>query len=138
MFKNKLVAIVNKQVEGGKAKNALAHMCLGFGAHKGAEAFHLMDYQTADGIIYPNISKMPFIILSEKNSNKMAQLLLNAKAAGLEFSAFTNTMTEGSWEDQEKRTKATSSEEIIFYALLLFGPWDTVTELTRKLSLWRD
>lgn len=138
MFQNKLVAIVNKQIEIGVAMNALAHMCLGFGAHMGAEQLHLMDYENADGFIYPNISKMPFIILREKNSNKIANLLMKAKEAGIQYSVFTNTMTEGTWEDQKARTLATKPEEIIFYGIVLYGPKEIVTEMTKKLSLWRD
>lgn len=138
MFQNKLVAVVNKQIEMGVAMNALAHMCLGFGAHMGPSDLHLMDYQNAEGFIYPNISKMPFVILREKNSNKIATLLMKAKEAGLQHSVFTNTMTEGTWEDQKARTLATKSEEIIFYGIVLFGPKEIVTAMTRKLSLWRD
>lgn len=138
MFQNKLVAVVNKQVDMGVAMNALAHMCLGFGAHMGAEELHLMDYENADGFIYPNISKMPFIILREKNSNKIANLLMKAKEAGIQYSVFTNTMTEGTWEDQKARTLATKPEEIIFYGIVLYGPKKIVTEMTKKLSLWRD
>ena len=138
MFQNKLVAVVNKQIETGVAMNALAHMCLGFGAHMGPTELHLMDYKNAEGFIYPNISKMPFIILSEKNSNKIANLLMKAKEAGIQYSVFTNTMTEGTWEDQEARTLATKPEEIIFYGIVLFGPKEIVTEMTKKLSLWRD
>jgi hypothetical protein len=138
MFHNKLVAVVNKQIEMGVAMNALAHMCLGFGAHMGAEVLHLMDYENADGFIYPNISKMPFIILREKNSNKIANLLTKAKEAGIQYSVFTNTMTEGTWEDQKARTLATKPEEIIFYGIVLYGPKEIVTEMTKKLSLWRD
>lgn len=137
MFQNKLVAVVNKQIEMGVAMNALAHMCLGFGAHRGAAELHLMDYKNADGFIYPNISKMPFIILREKNSNKIANLLLKAKEAGIQYSVFTNTMTEGTWEDQKTRTLATKPEEIIYYGIVLFGPKEIVTEMTKKLSLWR-
>lgn len=137
MFPNKLVAIVNKQIETGVLMNAVAHMCLGFGAHMGHNELHLMNYKNADGFIYPNISKMPFIILREKNSNKIGNLLMKAKEASVQYSVFTNTMTEGSWEDQETRTLATKQEEIIYYGLVLFGPHETVTELTRKLSLYK-
>lgn len=138
MFQNKLVAVVNKQIEMGVAMNAPAHMCLGFGAHMGAEELHLMDYENADGFIYPNISKMPFIILREKNSNKIANLLMKAKEAEIQYSVFTNTMTEGTWEDQQARTLVTKPEEIVFYGIVLYGPKEIVTEMTKKLSLWRD
>lgn len=138
MFHNKLVAVVNKQIEMGVAMNALAHMCLGFGAHMGASELHLMDYENAEGFIYPNISKMPFIILREKNSNKIGALLMKAKEAGIQYSVFTNTMTEGTWEDQKARTLATKPDEIIFYGIVLYGPKEIVTEMTKKLSLWRD
>lgn len=137
MFQNKLVAVVNKQIEAGVVMNAVAHMCMGFGAHMGPTELHLMDYTNAEGFVYPNISKMPFIILREKNSNKIASLLMKAKEAGLQYSVFTNTMTEGTWKDQEARTLATKHEEIIFYGLVLFGPHEIVSELTRKLSLYK-
>lgn len=104
----------------------------------GAEELHLMDYENADGFIYPNISKMPFIILREKNSNKIANLLMKAKEAEIQYSVFTNTMTEGTWEDQKARTLVTKPEEIIFYGIVLYGPKEIVTEMTKKLSLWRD
>lgn len=137
MFRNKLVAVVNKQIDTGVALNALAHMCLGFGAHMGPSELHLMDYENADGFVYPNISKMPFIILREKNSNKIAGLLSKAKEAGIHYSVFTNTMTEGTWEDQKARTRATKSDEIVYYGIVLYGPTEIVEEMTKKLSLWR-
>jgi hypothetical protein len=138
MFQNKLVAVVNKQIDMGVAMNALAHMCLGFGAHMGSSELHLMDYVNAEGFTFPNISKMPFIILHEKNSNKIANLLKQAQEAGIQYSVFTNTMTEGTWEDQKARTLATKGEDIIYYGIVLYGPKDIVTEMTKKLSLWRD
>jgi len=137
MFQNKLVAVVNKKIETGVLMNALAHMCLGFGAHTGPTALHLMDYKNAEGFVYPNISKMPFIILREDNSNKIAKLLKEAQEAGIHYSVFTNTMTEGTWKDQEERTLATKAEEIVYYGIVLFGPHEVVTKLTKKLSLLR-
>lgn len=137
MFQYKLVAVVNKKIETGILMNALAHMCLGFGAHTGPTELHLMDYKNAEGFIYPNISKMPFIILKEDNSNKIAKLLMEAKEAGIQYSVFTNTMTEGTWEDQEARTLNTKPEEIVYYGIVLFGPKEIVTKMTKKLSLFR-
>ena len=137
MFQHKLVAVVNKKIETGTLMNALAHMCLGFGSHTGPTELHLMDYKNAEGFVYPNISKMPFIILKEDNSNKIAKLLMEVKEAGIQYSVFTNTMTEGTWEDQEARTLATKSEEIVYYGIVLFGPKEIVTNLTKKLSLFR-
>ncbi|MBA2727985.1 MAG: DUF2000 domain-containing protein [Parachlamydiaceae bacterium] len=137
MFKYKLVAVVNKKIETGVLMNALAHMCLGFGAHTGPEKLHLIDYKNAEGFVYPNISKMPFIILREDNSNKIAKLLMEAKENGIQYSVFTNTMTEGTWEDQEARTLASKPEEIVYYGIVLFGLSEIVTNMTKKLSLLR-
>jgi len=137
MFQYKLVAVVNKKIETGVLMNALAHMCLGFGAHAGPTDLHLMDYKNAEGFAYPNISKMPFIILKEDNSNRIAKLLMEAKEIGIQYSVFTNTMTEGTWEDQAAKTLATKPEEIIYYGIVLFGPKEIVTNLTKKLSLFR-
>ena len=66
-----------------------------------------------------------------------AKLLMEAKEAGIQYSIFTNTMTEGTWEDQEARTFATKPEEIVYYGIVLFGPKEIVTNLTKKLSLFR-
>lgn len=137
MFQNKLVAVVNKKIDTGTLMNALAHMCLGFGANRGAAELHLMDYKNAENVIYPNISKMPFIILKEENSNRIAKLLQEARNLGIYYSVFTNTMTEGTWEDQEARTLTAKPEEIIYYGIILFGPKETVSNLTKKLSLMR-
>ncbi len=137
MFQYKLVAVVNKKIETGILMNALAHMCLGFGAHTGSTELHLMDYKNSEGFVYPNISKMPFIILKEDNSNKIAKLLMAAKEMGIQYSVFTHTMTEGTWEDQEARTLATKPEEMVYYGIILFGPKEIVTHLTKKLSLFK-
>lgn len=114
MFQYKLVAVVNKKIETGILMNALTHMCLGFGANTGPMELHLMDYKNVEGFVYPNISKMPFIILKEDNLNKISKLLMEAKEAGIQYSVFTSTMTEGTWEDHEARTLATKLEEIVY------------------------
>jgi hypothetical protein len=137
MMKNKLVAVMNKQVEVGVVMNALAHMSAGFGAHIGKEQLELMDYVDSEQNVYPNISRKPFIILRAKNSNKILALMNSAKENNLHFSVFTNTMTVGTWQDQDERTKQLKQDEIQFYGIILYGPETIVSELTRKNSLWK-
>lgn len=36
---------MNEKIEPGTIMNALAHMCIGFGAHLGAELLRLSDYE---------------------------------------------------------------------------------------------
>lgn len=137
MFDTKLVAVINKQIDPGVAMNALAHLSLGFGASQTAEDVNLMDFFDAAGTCYPNISKMPYIILQSKNSNQLLTLLKNAQEKGIQYTVFTNTMTQGTWEDQDLKTKQTKQDQLQFYGIVLFGPKDIVTDLTKKFSLWR-
>lgn len=135
-FKNKLVAVLNKSIESGKLMNALAHMCIGLGAHIGKEELRLTDYMDADGGSHPFISELPFIILSE-NSNKIRKLRGEAIANHIIFNDFTDTMTVGTYQEQIERTKQVKDENLVYYGIVLCGEWDKVSELTRKFSLWR-
>jgi hypothetical protein len=135
-FANKLVAVMNEKIEPGVLMNSLAHMCIGFGASIGTEPLRLSNYKDANGGEHPNISEMPFIIL-KSNSNKIRTLRQQATEAGIRFVDFTNTMTIGTYIEQLERTQQTSEADLIYYGIVLFGPWDKVSELTRKFSLWK-
>ena len=127
---------MNEKVEPGVIMNALAHMCIGFGADIGKEPLRLTNYVDADGGSHPHISEMPFMIL-KANSNKIRGLRLAAIEAGIQFVDFTDTMTIGSYVEQIERTKQTKDEQLIYYGIVLFGDWQKVSELTRKFSLWK-
>ena len=43
LFQNKLVAVLNKNIEPGKVMNALAHMCIGLGSAIGQPDLRLTD-----------------------------------------------------------------------------------------------
>ena len=135
-FSNKLVAVMNEKIEPGVIMNALAHMCIGFGAEIGKELLRLTNYVDADGGSHPNISEMPFMIL-KANSNKIRALRQAAIEAGIKFADFTDTMTVGTYVEQIAKTKETKEENLIYYGIVLFGDWAKVSELTRKFSLWR-
>lgn len=135
-FENKLVAVLNKNVAPGKVMNALAHMCIGFGAVIGETPLRLTNYQDAGGGSHPYISEMPFIILSA-NSNKIKKLREDAIMHHIQFVDFTDTMTIGTYEEQIERTHNTAADALEYYGIVLHGDWAMVSELTRKLSLWK-
>lgn len=135
-FENKLVAILNKDIEPGVVLNALAHMSVGLGAHVGKLSLRLDDYKDASGNTYPNISQIPFIILRSK-SGEIRKTIEKAKENNILHGVFLDTMTGGTYKDQLERTAASQQEGLVFYGCVLFGEWATVSEMTRKYSLWR-
>jgi hypothetical protein len=135
-FENKLVAILNKDVEHGVVMNALGHMCIGMGADIGKELLRLDTYRDANDNPYPDISQIPFIILRGKN-NEIRKTVMAAREQSFKYAVFLNTMTGGTYVEQLDRTKSTPEEQLVYYGCVLFGPWDKVSELTRKFSLWR-
>ncbi|MCH9611792.1 MAG: hypothetical protein S4CHLAM102_02660 [Chlamydiia bacterium] len=137
MFDRKLVAVMNGKLEQGVAMNALAHMSIGFGSAFEPEQLEITEYVDADMNSHANISKMPYIILKAKNSNKISLLRKAAIALGIEFVVYTDTMTNGSYQDQQERTASTSEADLEYYGIVLYGVWEQVAELTRKFSLWK-
>ncbi|HUD00755.1 MAG TPA: DUF2000 domain-containing protein [Rhabdochlamydiaceae bacterium] len=135
-FTHKLVAVMNEKVEPGVIMNALAHLCIGFGASLGPEPLRLTNYIDGNGGEHPNISENPFIIL-KANSNKIRGLRQEAAREGIRFVDFTDTMTVGTYLEQLERTRQTPEEALVYYGIVLFGEWNKVSELTRKFSLWK-
>jgi len=135
-FDNKIVAVMNKSVEPGVVMNALAHASIGLGSRISAEDLRLDTYVDKEGHAYQNISQMPFIILSG-NSNKIRNLYEWAQAEKIKHAAFLDTMTGGTYLEQLERTKTHSIDALNFYGIVLFGPWEKVSQATKKFSLWK-
>ena len=136
MFENKLVALVNKEIEVGVAMNAIAHMTIGLGAQLDQESLRLNDYKDKDGNIYPNISQMPFMILRGKSS-EIRKAVGQAKEHHLKFGVFTHTMTGGTYQEQLDNTLQTPEDQLIYYGAVLFGPWDLVSQMTKRFSFYK-
>lgn len=135
-FENKLVAIVNKEIEIGVAMNAIAHMTIGLGAQLNNEILRLNDYQDKDGNTYPNISQIPFIILRGK-SGEIRKAIHSSREHNIKHGVFTNTMTGGTYQEQLDRTLLTHEQDLIYYGAVLFGEWDIVSQITKRLSLYQ-
>lgn len=135
----KLVAILNKRIETGKVMNALAHCVAGtinVLGEQGRDALKFLDFVDADGQTYPSISARSFVILrgSDGDIRKVRQ---RAVEAGLAAVCFMESMTGDTYVEQLERTKATSAQDLTFYALVLAGDADVINPITKKFSLWR-
>ncbi|MBU3964860.1 DUF2000 domain-containing protein [Patescibacteria group bacterium] len=137
-YPNKLVAVLNEKIGVGVAMNALAHMSLGMGASVENKAgFRFVDYVDGDGNSHANIPELPFIILRTKNPEEFKELrkkLISRNVYFVDFPNFINSI--GTFESPEK-SRQFKEESIEYYGIVMFGDWNTVTELTRKFSLWR-
>jgi hypothetical protein len=134
----RIVVVVNKTIDIGPAMNAVAHASLGFGAsrdpHIRAE-LKLLDYVDGAGGVHPHISARSLIVLRARPI-QLQKLRDQAIAANLPCVSFTNTMTQGTFRDQLERTQATDPDQLVYYAVLLFGTRDELDPLTRKFSLF--
>lgn len=91
-----------------------------------------------DGSEHRSISDHPFVILAADNSNQIRTLRQAALEVGVHFVDFTSTMTVGTYAEQKERTKQTPEAELeYYYGICMFGERVKVSELTRKLSLWK-
>ncbi len=135
-MENKIVAVLNENKPIGTIMNALGHMALGLGAAAGSEECRLTDYRDADGGSHDNISEMPFIVL-KANSNKIRQLRKVCIEQGIQYVDFNDTMTVGTYQEQIKRASETKEETLDYYGIVMIGPLEKVSEMTRKFSLWR-
>lgn len=135
---HKFVAVLNKKVPIGNLMNALGHITAGLAAsYDNKEAMRFDNYEDADGNAHANISDNPFIILQADNSNKLRTFRQALIEAGLPCVDFTSTMTEGTYAEQQERTKATPEAELEYWGVVTFGEIEKLNQLTKKFSLWR-
>lgn len=137
MENKKLVVVLKEGLEVGKVMNALAHAMLGFGAGViTKEDVRLNKYEDKEGNLHENISEIGIVIL-RAGSNKIRTIRNKAKEKNLKFVDFVDTMSIGTYEEEYELTKTKKDEELNYWALILFGNWDDVDDLTGKLSLYK-
>ena len=134
----RFIAVHNKKVELGRLMNALGHATAGLAGGSGkAEEMCFLQYEDKNGGKHPNISHYPFIVLKADNSNKIRTVRNECIARNIPFSDFTSTMTVGTSQEQQDRTRLTPEEELDYYGIVMFGSTDELREFTGKFSLYQ-
>ena len=136
----KLVALVNKRLDPGVAMNALAHAVaagVNLIGDEGRTSLKFLDFTDGNGQVYRGISARSFIVLRGTDGD-IRKVRQSALEAGLPAVCFTNSMTGETYVQQLERTKATPTQELTFYAIVLVGRAEAVNPITKKYSLWRS
>lgn len=135
---HKFVAVVNKNLEIGKAMNAIAHSCaglVGIAPNELKEKMSFIDFEDKDGSIHKSISGLSLIVLRGKNG-EIKKLRNEFIANDVLFTDFTETMTGDTYKEQLDKTKQTSNEDMNYFCITAFGEKEIIDPLTRKFSLW--
>ncbi len=135
---HKFVAMINKELEVGKALNAIAHSLAGLVSmadEEIKEKMSFIDFQDKDDFVHKNISGLSLIVLRGKN-NEIKKLRQKFIENNILFTDFTETMTGDTYKEQLVKTKETSEEEMKYFCLAGFGEKEIIDPLTKKFSLW--
>ena len=136
---HRFVAVLSKKIEIGRALNALGHMTVGLISQFEDKAqLRMQDYMDKDSTSHPSISDNPFIVLKADNSNKLRTLRNELIQLKIKFTDFTDTMVEGTYVDQHKRTSETSEIDLEYFGICFFTDNETARSLTKKFSLFMN
>ncbi|MCX4364528.1 MAG: DUF2000 domain-containing protein [Bacilli bacterium] len=134
----KFVAVINKDIEMGKALNAIAHSCAGLVSMAPddiKEKMSFIDFVDKDDSVHKSISGLSLIVLRAKNG-ELKKLRRNLIEHNLLFTDFTETMTGDTYREQLDKTRDTGDEDMKYYCIATFGEKEILDPLTRKFSLW--
>lgn len=135
---HKFVVIVNKNLETGRAFNAVAHSCAGLVAsapEELREKMSFIDFPGKDDSMHKSISGLSLIVLRGSN-NELKKARKKFEESKIHFTDFTETMTGDTYREQLVKTKETSEEDMEYFCIAAFGEKEIIDPITKRFSLW--
>lgn len=134
-FSQKMVIVVNKELEGWKLENTVAHISGLLGSRIGKEKFVSTESFELKDTEIPANSQYAIIIM-EANPGQFVNLAEKVKETGLDHLIYTKEMVETTDDDKlagwyKEKTLA----DVEIYGVGMFGGKEEVDILTKKFSL---
>lgn len=135
---HKFVVLVNKNLEAGKAMNAIGHSCAGLvsaAQETLREKMSFINFVDKDNVIHQSISGLSMIILRGTN-NELKKARRKFVENNILFTDFTATMTGDTYMEQFEKTADMRTEEMEYYCVAAFGEKTVIDPITKRFSLW--
>lgn len=136
-FTKKIAIVLNKNIQGWQAINAVSHIA-GYIGNKIQNGFTTgADFMAKDNTTYPRNSQYPIIALAGEEKDIKA-LARKAKEAGLLYHIFIKEMIETT--DDSKIIKILlekTDKDVEYFGIGIFGTKEEVTALTKNFNLWK-
>ena len=135
---HKIVVLVNKNLEAGKAMNAIGHSCAGLvsaAQETLREKMSFINFVDKDNVIHQSISGLSMIILRGTN-NELKKARRKFVENNILFTDFTATMTGDTYMEQLEKTADMRTEEMEYYCVVAFGEKTVIDPITKRFSLW--
>lgn len=136
-FSKKIAIVLDENLEGWQAMNALSHISVYIG-NKLRDKFSTGEnFVASDNTFFPRNTQYPIISLSG-DSKKIVSLIKKVRESGLLYHIFIKEMIETTNDSEiEKKLSKKSENDIEHLGVGIFGEKEKVSELTKNFSLWK-
>ena len=133
----KIVAVISSEIESWQALNVLGHMSVSLGANRDDDLMGRSVLMDASGFEHKGIARFGFII-KEGSAEDISDLVKKAKDnQALILVDFPQEMLDTKHDDElHESMRLKKAEDFTYLGCLLYGPADTVDEITRGYKLW--
>ena len=136
-FSNKVVIVLNKELDQWQILNTVAHISAYIGNRLKDEFDTGEFFVTKDGVKHPRNSQYAIVVLRAK-PGQLPNLMVKVRESGLLFHGFIREMIETTNDEEIINILASKTDsEIEYLGIGIFGPKEKVDVLTKNYQLWR-